>query len=73
MKQIVVDQNKLAADFLVNIGVAWFAAGVIGPFFNKNLDLIQELSSAGWGLAFSSLCLLLALSIIKNKLRRKRK
>ncbi len=67
MKQIVIDQNKLVADFLVSVGVAWFAAGVIGAFYNKNLDLVQGLSSVGWGLAFSSLCLLLALSIMKYK------
>lgn len=73
MKEIVFNQNKLIADFLANVGVAWFAAGVIGAFFNKNLDFIQALSSIGWGLAFSSLCLLLATSIIKSKVRSKKK
>jgi hypothetical protein len=72
MKQIVVDQNKLIADFFVNIGVAWFTAGVIGVFINKGLTQIEILYSVGWGVGFASLSLLLAVVIIKGRKNKKR-
>jgi hypothetical protein len=57
--------NDLLVGFLSNIAVAWFAAGVVGAFFNQNLDIKQILFSVGWGLVFSFLSLLFASSMIR--------
>lgn len=46
------DKRKLVAEFFSNIGVAWFAAGVIGVFVNGVQDLNNALFSIGWGVVF---------------------
>ncbi len=47
------DRQRLVAEFLSNVGVAWFAAGVIGVFATGFQDLTKALFSIGWGILFS--------------------
>lgn len=46
-------QKKLAADFLTNIGVAWFAGGVISLFVSGSRNVVDLLVSLVWGIGFS--------------------
>lgn len=74
MKRATIDQKRLISEFFSNIGVAWFTAGVIVAFFNKNLSFVETISSIGWGLIFGSLSLSFGLGIIKaNRRGRKKK
>jgi uncharacterized membrane protein YgaE (UPF0421/DUF939 family) len=38
MRKLSVGQQKITAEILGNIAVAWFAAGVIGPLFASSLE-----------------------------------
>lgn len=48
MAQLIGEQ-KVYSEFLTNLAVAWFSAGVIGPFLArpKNVREIVSLSLAG--------------------------
>jgi hypothetical protein len=59
-------QKKLAADFLTNIGVAWFAAGVIGLFVGEARDLNNLLTSLSWGIGFSILFFMVGWRFMKG-------
>lgn len=73
MKRATIDQKRLISEFLSNIGVAWFTAGVIGAFFNKSLNFVEIISSVGWGIGLGFLSLSFALVIIKWKPKKRRK
>lgn len=70
MKNVETNQRKLIADFFSNIGVAWFAAGVIGIFVNRIDGTIEILKSLLWGIGFSYLFLSVGTVIIKQKSKR---
>ena len=53
MQKLSVGQRKLIAEFLSDIGVAWFAAGVITSFTSWPKDLSESIISFMWGIAFS--------------------
>lgn len=55
MKKISIGQKQLIAEFLSNIGVTWFAAGVIGVFLGGAKNLLEIFFSVSWGLLFSLL------------------
>ena len=59
-------QKELLANFLSNIGVAWFAAGVVAPIFisSKTTDIII---SGVWGLILSIFSLSFSLLVVKRK------
>lgn len=46
-------QKELIAEFLGNIGVAWFAAGVIGVFLSGSRNPLEIAVSVTWGVALS--------------------
>ncbi len=50
--------KSLIGNFFANIGVAWFTAGVIGAFLNKNELFVNRLKSALWGITLSLVFLL---------------
>jgi len=54
MKKLSVGQQRLIAEFLSNIGVAWFAAGVISSFSAWPKNLLDTAVSLVWGIAFST-------------------
>lgn len=70
MKNAVIEQKKIIANFFANIGVAWFAAGVIGIFVNQITNTTEILKSLVWGVGFSYLFLSVGTVIIKNNLKR---
>jgi len=53
MKKLSNKAKQLIAEFLSNIGVAWFAAGVIGVFLGGAKTFSQIIISVGWGLLLS--------------------
>ena len=66
MKRFSAEQRKLIADYFSQIGVTWFAAGVIGIFIGGVKTTIEILSSLSWGVGFSVLFLLMGTFIIKG-------
>lgn len=69
MKSMSKDAKRLIADFFVNIGVAWFAAGVIGIFISHLSNATEILVSVTWGIGMSVLFLLSAIWVINTKRR----
>ena len=59
-------QKKLAADFLTNIGVAWFVAGVISLFVSGSKNLIDVIVSLAWGIGFSTAFFLTGFRFLKG-------
>ena len=70
MKNSVLEQRKLIADFFASIGVAWFAAGVIGVFVNRISETTDILRSLSWGIGFSYIFLSIGTVIIRNKVKK---
>ena len=66
MKRFSAEQRRLIADYFSQIGVTWFAAGVIGIFIGGVKTTIEILSSLSWGVGFSVLFLLMGTFIIKG-------
>lgn len=66
MEKLSVGQKRLIAEFLSNIGVGWFAAGVISsfPFWQKSL--LGSVVSFLWGTTFSVGFLRIALFFTKG-------
>jgi hypothetical protein len=66
MEKLSAGQRRLMAEFLSNIGVAWFAAGVIGmfPFWQKGW--LDAGISFVWGLGFSIGFLRVSLVFVKG-------
>ena len=59
--------KQLIAEFFANIGVGWFAGGVIGAFSVGFKDIIQSLISIAWGIIFSVVFLFIGIIIINRK------
>lgn len=59
-------QRKLLADSVSNIGVAWFAGGVVGAFVNKSATVVDLIISISWGLGLSILSIFLAFYLLKG-------
>jgi len=70
MKEYVLERRRLIAEFLSNIGVAWFAAGVIGIFVNRVNSFAEIAKSLIWGPGFSIAFLSIGASMIKGGRRR---
>jgi hypothetical protein len=65
MKSLSFDQRRTLSEFLANIGVAWFAGGVVAPVFvTKNLSEI--IIPALWGLILATFSLTFSLWIVKG-------
>lgn len=60
------DQLRLIAEFLSNIGVAWFAAGVIGVFISGIDNRIQAVYSVSWSIALSVVFLFFGLYALRG-------
>jgi len=65
-KRFSSGQRKLIADYFAQIGVAWFATGVIGIFIGGVKTIIEILGSLSWGIGFSVLFLLIGTFILKG-------
>lgn len=66
MKKLSSVQKQLIAEFLTNIGVAWFAAGVVGIFLTGLRNPLEIGVSLGWGLLFSVAFLYAGIYLIKG-------
>lgn len=60
------DRSKLVSEFLSNIGVAWFTAGVVGIFISGAKSYNEILTSLGWGIGFSSFFLFSGIISLKK-------
>lgn len=65
MKRLSLNQRKTLAEFLANIGVTWFAGGVVAPVFvAKNL---AEIMIPGlWGVILTGISLFFSLWVVKG-------
>lgn len=61
-----VGQRRLVAEFLANIGVAWFTAGVIGIFIASTTSLTKVISSLSWGIILSTIFVWFGFSLLKG-------
>lgn len=68
MKKKVQDEKQLVAEFFSNIGVAWFASGVIGIFLGEIKAPNKILASLTWGITFSFIFLLIGVQFVKRKI-----
>lgn len=59
------DRQRLAAEFFSNIGVAWFAAGVIGIFIGGPKTFSDILLSLFWGISLSFIFLRIGSGFLK--------
>lgn len=66
MRKISRNQKQIIAEFLSNIGVAWFAAGVISIFVSKPKNYFEIIFSLSWGIAVSFLFLLMSLYTVRK-------
>jgi len=67
MKSMLNQENQLVSEFFSNIGVAWFAAGVIGVFVSKNQSVSDIFLSFSWGLGLSMIFLFFGILFIRRK------
>lgn len=67
-EKIAFVQKQLIAEFLENIGVAWFAAGVIGVFVSGTKNMFDIGISITWGIVLSVIFLWGGVNVIKAKL-----
>jgi len=64
--RLSIEQKRILSEFLANIGVAWFAGGIVAPLFISNK--ITEIIIPGvWGLILSIISLSFSLLIVKKK------
>jgi len=66
MEKLSFGQRRLIGEFLSNIGVAWFVAGVIGSFVQSPENLNEAIVSLLWGVIFSLISLRLAMYFVKG-------
>lgn len=60
------DQRRVLSEFIANIGVAWFAGGVVAPAFVA--ERLSEIVIPGiWGLLLAILSISFSLLIVKRK------
>lgn len=59
-------QKELLANFVSDIGVAWFAGGIIGSVFNPSRDIYQILAYSMWGLISSVVFITSGILLIKE-------
>lgn len=68
MKNRAKGERQLVAEFFSNIGVAWFASGVIGIFLGEIKAPNKILTSLTWGITFSFVFLLIGVQFVKRKI-----
>lgn len=68
MEKFIKAEKQLVAEFFSNIGVAWFAAGVIGAVIREKKNIEDIVISLSWGLFLSSIFLLFAIISLRKKI-----
>lgn len=69
MRKVSLGQKKLLAEFSANVGVTWFAAGVIGAFVNEKIDSFGIMRSISWGISLAAIFVLIGFRILKGVTR----
>ncbi len=64
MEKISRREKKALSDFLINVAVAWFTAGVISVFISK-YTVFEILVSITWGMVMSLISLLGGMKMVK--------
>jgi hypothetical protein len=64
--KLTLDQKRVLSEFIANIGVTWFAGGIVAPAFTaKNLS---EIIIPGlWGLVLSIISISFSILIVRKK------
>jgi len=68
MRKLSNRAKQLIAEFLSNIGVAWFAAGVISIFISGTKTFTEIIISVGWGLLLSLVFLWVGIYFVQSNL-----
>lgn len=68
MRITVKPEKQLVSEFFSNIGVAWFAGGVISAFNRGFSEIFQSLISIIWGITLSLVFLFIGIIIINRKI-----
>jgi len=53
VNKLAIGQRRLIGEFLANIGVAWFVAGVVNPFVSRPKSWEELAASLIWGVSFA--------------------
>jgi len=62
----LVGERKVYSEFLTNLAVAWFSAGVISPFFTRPKNVIEIVLFTLFGILGAFLSLRLAVLASKG-------
>ncbi len=58
------DQRKTLSEFIANIGVTWFAGGIVAPVFTaKNIS--EVIIPGSWGLMLAIISITFSLLIVR--------
>jgi hypothetical protein len=64
--KLSLDQRKVLSEFLANLGVAWFAGGIVAPILT--LKNISDIYFPGiWGLTLTIISVSFSLLILRKK------
>lgn len=64
--KLSLDQRRVFSEFLTNIGVTWFAGGIVAPAFT--VKKLSEMIIPGlWGVALALLSVSFALMLVKKR------
>ncbi|OGM29516.1 hypothetical protein A2630_00800 [Candidatus Woesebacteria bacterium RIFCSPHIGHO2_01_FULL_44_10] len=63
--RLTVHQRRILSEFVANVGVTWFAGGVVAPIFSTR-DLQNIITTGIWGLSLSLVSVSFALLINKS-------
>ncbi len=65
--KISLDQRKTLSEFLANLGVTWFAGGIVAPVFTAK-NIAEMIIPGIWGLVLSIMSVSFALLVFKKEI-----
>lgn len=67
MRRRSLEERRVISGFFVNIGVAWFAAGVISSFLSSADSTLVSYGKIVWCVVLSYVFLKVGVSFVKEK------
>lgn len=64
--RLSIDQKRVLSEFLANLGVTWFAGGIVAPAFTAK-KLTEMVIPGIWGLLLAIISISFSLLIVKRK------
>lgn len=64
--KLSLDQKRILSEFLANIGVTWFAGGIVATVFTAK-KMSEFIIPGIWGLSLAILSIIFSLQIIKRR------